>query len=77
LLENDLIFFVDHQALLYLVNKLTIIGWIARWLLLLLKFDFKVIYKPSQVHFLPNHLTRSIMGTSQRGRWLVTWHSFI
>jgi hypothetical protein len=26
LLENDLIFFVDHQALLYLVNKLTIIG---------------------------------------------------
>ncbi len=31
---------------------------IARWLLLLQEFDFKVVYKPSKIHFLPNHLSR-------------------
>jgi hypothetical protein len=45
LLKNNFIFFVDHQALLYLMNKPTIIGRIAIWLLLLQKFDFKVVYK--------------------------------
>ncbi len=28
LLGNNFTFFVDHQALIYLVNKPTIIGWI-------------------------------------------------
>jgi hypothetical protein len=58
LLGNSFIFFVDHQTLLYLVNKLTIIGRIAKWLLLLQKFDFKVVYKSSWVHFLLNHLSK-------------------
>jgi hypothetical protein len=35
LLGNNFIFFMDHQALLYLVNKPIVIGRIARWLLLL------------------------------------------
>jgi hypothetical protein len=47
LLRNSFIFFVDHEALLYIVNKPTIIGQIAKWLLLLQEFNFKVIYKPS------------------------------
>jgi hypothetical protein len=58
LLRNDFIFFVDHEAILYLVKKLTITGRIAKWLLLLQEFDFKVVYKLGQVHFLPNHLFR-------------------
>jgi hypothetical protein len=49
LLRNSFIFFMDHQALLYLVNKPIVIGQIARWLLLLQEFDFKVIFKPRWV----------------------------
>jgi hypothetical protein len=45
-LGNGLTFCVDHQALLYLVNKPIVVGQITRWLLLLQEFDFKVIFKP-------------------------------
>ncbi len=55
-LGNTFIFFVGHQALLHLVNKLGIISWIAKWLLLLQEFDFKVIYKLSHIHFVLDHL---------------------
>jgi hypothetical protein len=34
LFGNSFTFFMDHQALLYLVNKPIVIGRIARWLLL-------------------------------------------
>jgi hypothetical protein len=58
LLGNNFIFFIDHQALLYLVNKPIVIGRITRWLLLLQEFDFKVIFKPGWVHFLHDQLSR-------------------
>jgi hypothetical protein len=58
LLGNNFIFFVDHQALLYLVNKPIVIDRIARWLLLLQEFDFKIIFKPGWVHFLPDQLSK-------------------
>jgi hypothetical protein len=58
LLGNSFTFFVDHQVLLYLVNKLIVIGQIAKRLLLSQEFDFKVIFKPGQVHFLLNQLSR-------------------
>jgi hypothetical protein len=45
LLGNSFVFYVDHQALLYLVNKPRVTCQIARWLLLLQEFDFKVVYK--------------------------------
>jgi hypothetical protein len=45
LFGNSFIFFVGHQALLYLVTKLVVIGHIVKWLLLLQEFDFKAIYK--------------------------------
>jgi len=57
LLGNNFTFFVDHQALIYLVNKPTIIGRITRWLLLLQEFNFKVIYKVGKVHFLPDQIS--------------------
>ena len=44
------IFYVDHLALQYLVNKPQVSGRLARWLLLFLEFDFKVIYKPSKTY---------------------------
>jgi hypothetical protein len=57
ILGNSFIFFMDHQALLYLVNKPIVIGQIARWLLLLQEFDYKIIFKPERVHFLPDQLS--------------------
>jgi len=49
---------VDHQTLLHLVNKPIVNGQIARWLILLQEFDFKVLLKLGHVHFLPNQLSR-------------------
>jgi len=40
-LANHVIFYVDHQALVYMVNRPLIYGHIAQWLLLLLEFDLK------------------------------------
>ncbi len=57
-LGNNFTFFVDHQALLYLVNKPLVIGQIAKWLLLLQEFDFKIIFKLGRVQFLPNQLSK-------------------
>jgi hypothetical protein len=51
LLRNTFTLFVDHQALLYMVNKPIVTGQITRMLLLLQEFDFKVIFKPGWVHF--------------------------
>ena len=39
LLANQFVFFVDHQALLYLVNKPCATGRIVRWFVILLEFD--------------------------------------
>ena len=50
LLGNKFIFYVDHFALQYLVNKPQVLSRLAPWLLLFLEFDFKVIYKPSKIH---------------------------
>jgi hypothetical protein len=52
------VFYVDHQTLLYLVNKPMVTGRIARWLLFLQEFDFKVVYKPSRIHFVLDHLSQ-------------------
>ena len=46
LLANQFIFFVDHQALLYLVNKPCATGRITRWMLILLEFDFTIVVPP-------------------------------
>jgi hypothetical protein len=53
-LGNNFMFFIDHQALTYLINKPTVIGQITWWLLLLWEFNFKVIYKLGKVHFIPD-----------------------
>ena len=59
LLGNRFIFYVDHLALQYLVNKPQVSGRLARWLLLFLEFDFKVIYKPSKTHGVADALSRN------------------
>ncbi len=64
---NSFIFYVDHQTLLYLVNKLVVTSQIDCQLLLLQEFDFKVIYKPKKNHLLPNHLSEISHGKSISG----------
>jgi hypothetical protein len=54
LLGNIFVFYVDHMALIYLVNKPQVFRWIARWMLLFLEYEFIVAYKPSKTHVIAN-----------------------
>jgi hypothetical protein len=40
LLSNKFVFYVDHIALVYLMNKPQVSSCIARWLLLFLEYEF-------------------------------------
>ena len=67
LLAIKFVFYTDHQALLYLVNKPCNIGQIVRWFLILLEFDFTVVVKKGVTHQRAGHLSRLIMGEGQQG----------
>ncbi len=58
LLGNKFTFFVDHMALVYLVNKPQVFGRLTKWLLLFLEYDIKIVYKPSRFHLMANALNR-------------------
>jgi hypothetical protein len=58
LLGNKFVFYVDHMALVYLVNKTHVSRYIIIWLLLLLKYDFTIMYKPGITHVVANALSR-------------------
>jgi hypothetical protein len=58
LLGNKFVFYVDHMALVYLVNKPQVLGRTTKWLLLFLKYDFTVVCKPSKTHVVANGLSR-------------------
>ena len=62
MLANKFIFFVDHHALLYLVNKPCSTGRIVRWFVILLEFDFTVSVKPGRSHQRADHLSRITNG---------------
>jgi hypothetical protein len=63
LLGNKLVFYVDHMALVYLVNKPQVSGKITRWFLLFFKYDFTVVYKPCKTHVITNALSRLLDST--------------
>ncbi len=58
LLGNKFFFYVDHMALVYLVNKPQVSGKIVRWLLLALEYDFIVLYKLGRTHVVAYALSR-------------------
>ena len=62
LLANKFVFFTNHQALLYLMNKPCNIGRITRWFLILLEFDFTIVVKKGITHQRADHLSRLING---------------
>jgi hypothetical protein len=57
LLGNRFTFYVDHVALMDLVNKPQVFSKLARWLLLFLEYNFKIVYKPSGSHLMVNALS--------------------
>jgi hypothetical protein len=50
LLGNKFVFYVDHMALVYLVNKPHVSGRITIWLLLFLEYEFTIVYKLGITH---------------------------
>jgi len=56
-LGNKFTFYVDHMALVYLVNKPHVYSRLIIWLLLFLEYDFKIIYKPNKSHLMANALS--------------------
>ena len=58
LIYKPMLFFVDHMAIKYLVNKSELSGRLARWVLLLEEFDYTVEYKPDRMHLQADHLSK-------------------
>jgi hypothetical protein len=58
LLNNKFVFYADHMALVYLVNKPQVSRRITRWLLLFLEYDFIVMYKRSRTHVVVDTLSK-------------------
>jgi len=58
LLRNKFIFYVDHLALVYLVNKPHVLGRITRWLLLFLEYEFTIVYKLGRTHVVIDVLSK-------------------
>ena len=67
LLANPFIFYTDHQALKYLVNKYLQHGRICRWLLLFQEFEFEVIIRLRKENVGPDHLSRVESSEDQTG----------
>jgi hypothetical protein len=51
-------FFVDHMALVYLINKPQIFSMLVRWFLLFQEDDFKIVYKLGRSHLMVDALSR-------------------
>ena len=58
LLGYWIVFHTDHDSLKYLVNKSDLSGRIARWILLLQEFNYKVIVKPGKANANADYLSR-------------------
>jgi hypothetical protein len=57
LLGSHSMFFTDHSALKYIVNKTVLEGRIYRWLLLFQEFSFEMIIEPGRCNVGPDHLS--------------------
>ncbi len=58
MLGNMFTFCMDHMALIYLVNKPQVFGRLAKWFLLFLEYDFKIVYKHGTSHLMVDALNR-------------------
>jgi hypothetical protein len=66
LLGNKFVFYIDHMALVYLVNKPQVSWRLAKWLLFFLEYDFTILYKPGRTHVIADALSRLPDSTKTR-----------
>ncbi len=67
LFGNKFVFNVNHMALVHLVNKPHVSRRIAKWLLLLLEYEFMVVYKPGRTHVIADVLSRLLDSSEPLG----------
>lgn len=65
LLGNKFRFMVDHHSLSYLVNQPLVTGRVARWIMILLEYDFEVVYVPGKRHIVADYLSRDSKATKE------------
>ena len=65
-MDYKVIFHTDHDSLKYLVNKPDLSGQIAKWILLLQEFNYKIVVKPGKENLNADYLSK------QRGKESVT-----
>lgn len=58
LLVIPFIFYTNHMALKYLINKTVLQGRICKWVLLFEEFEFAVVVKPGKSNLGLHHLSR-------------------
>ena len=58
LLGYKFTFYVDHDALKYVVNKPQLSGRLARWVLLLQEFNFDIVVRPGKQHSNADFMSR-------------------
>ncbi len=63
---NKFVSYVDHMALVYLVNKPQVSRRITRWLLLL-EYEFTIIYKPGKTHVVVDVLSKLLDSSKPLG----------
>ena len=66
-LANPFIFYTDHQALKYLINKPLHHGRICLWLLLFQEFKFEFVVRSGKLNVGPDHLSRINTGEEPTG----------
>jgi hypothetical protein len=66
LLGNKFVFYVDHMALIYLVNKPHVFRRITKWLLFL-EYEFIIVYKPGITHVVVDVLSKLLDSTKPLG----------
>lgn len=54
----------DHDSLVWLHNLKNPNGWLARWVLKLQEFNYKVVHRPGKHHHAPDCLSRAIPSES-------------
>ena len=78
-------FYVDHQALLYLINKVLIQGRLMRWMLFLQEYEFKIFHKPGKHHHGADFLSRAVLKVNRRSQlemsqWMLNcfkWNAYM
>jgi hypothetical protein len=55
---NKFVFYVNHMAFVYMVNKPQVSKRIVRWLLLFLEYEFIVVYKLGRTHVVTTDLSK-------------------